>query len=403
MSAPRKRIVPAVGRASPDRQLKKVLLPAPFGPIRPSSSPASSIRSAPSTARNAPNALTMPLASSSTARPPAGQPPAFRQHARTDAGDQHDDNAVGDIGRAAAAAAEDSVARFRERHQDDRADQRAEQRPRPAQRGHHHHVHRDQDPEPAIRIDKSDHHRVKRSGDRGERARQQQRVELVAPDRHSQAFRRPLARADGAQIKPHPAPLHLVGQRQQHREHGQKDHVIGQRVADLLFRDPLPYYVIFLAVLAVLLALTHQMQRSRMGFYLRAIGSGERAAESLGVPIRRYKLYALLLSGAFTAIAGSLYAVMIGFVDPDSGFGILISVNMVVMSALGGAGTLFGPLVGAIILVPLSEASNAILGGGSSGAAYVAYGVIIMLIARFSPGGLAEGWRLTRRRPRRAA
>ncbi|HZK90661.1 MAG TPA: branched-chain amino acid ABC transporter permease [Stellaceae bacterium] len=174
-------------------------------------------------------------------------------------------------------------------------------------------------------------------------------------------------------------------------------------VADLLFRDPLPYYVIFLAVLAVLLALTHQMQRSRMGFYLRAIGSGERAAESLGVPIRRYKLYALLLSGAFTAIAGSLYAVMIGFVDPDSGFGILISVNMVVMSALGGAGTLFGPLVGAIILVPLSEASNAILGGGSSGAAYVAYGVIIMLIARFSPGGLAEGWRLTRRRPRRAA
>src|SRR5665213_31492 len=100
MSAPRKRIVPAVGRASPDRQLKKVLLPAPFGPIRPSSSPASSIRSAPSTARNAPNALTMPLASSSTARPPAGQPPAFRQPARTEAGDQHDDNAVGDIGRA---------------------------------------------------------------------------------------------------------------------------------------------------------------------------------------------------------------------------------------------------------------------------------------------------------------
>jgi branched-chain amino acid transport system permease protein len=175
-------------------------------------------------------------------------------------------------------------------------------------------------------------------------------------------------------------------------------------VADLLFRDPLPYYVIFLAVLAVLLALTHQMQRSRMGFYLRAIGSGERAAESLGVPIRRYKLYALLLSGAFTAIAGSLYVVMVGFVDPDSGFGILISVNMVVMSALGGAGTLFGPLIGAVILVPLSEASNAILGGGSSGAAYVAYGVIIMLIARFSPGGLAEGWRLlTRRRPRRAA
>jgi branched-chain amino acid transport system permease protein len=179
-------------------------------------------------------------------------------------------------------------------------------------------------------------------------------------------------------------------------------------VADLLFRSALPYYALFLVVLAVLLALTWWMQRSRMGFYLRALGSGERAAESLGVPIRRYKLYALLISGAFTALAGSLYAVMVGFVDPNSGFGILISVNMVVMAALGGTGTLFGPLVGAIILVPLAEMTNALLGGGGTGAAYVAYGVIIMLIARFSPGGLAQwareiGALVGGRRRRRAA
>lgn len=173
---------------------------------------------------------------------------------------------------------------------------------------------------------------------------------------------------------------------------------------DLSFTSSLPYYVIFLIVLGVLLVVTRLMQRSRMGFYLRAIGSGERAAQSLGVPIRRYKLYALLLSGAFTALAGSLYAVMVGFIDPDSGFGVLVSVNMVVMAALGGTGTLFGPLVGAIVLVPLSEATNAFLGGSGSGAAYVAYGVIIMLIARFSPGGFAEWWRvLSRRIIRRAA
>jgi branched-chain amino acid transport system permease protein len=160
--------------------------------------------------------------------------------------------------------------------------------------------------------------------------------------------------------------------------------------ADLLFRSALPYYALFLVVLAALLAVTWWMQRSRMGFYLRALGSGERAAESLGVPIRRYKLYALMISGAFTSLAGSLYAVMVGFIDPNSGFGILVSVNMVVMTALGGAGTLFGPLVGAIILVPLQEMSNAVLGGGGTGAAYVVYGVIIMVIARFSPGGLAQ-------------
>ncbi|MGH7042737.1 MAG: branched-chain amino acid ABC transporter permease [Acetobacteraceae bacterium] len=171
-------------------------------------------------------------------------------------------------------------------------------------------------------------------------------------------------------------------------------------VADLLFRSALPYYVLFLVVLAALLVFTYLMQRSRMGFYLRALGSGERAAESLGVPIRRYKLYALLISGAFTSLAGSLYAVMIGFIDPGSGFGILVSVNMVVMSALGGAGTLLGPLVGAIILVPLEEMTNALLGGSGSGSgvAYMAYGIVIMLIARFAPGGLAQWWPLVSRR-----
>jgi branched-chain amino acid transport system permease protein len=174
-------------------------------------------------------------------------------------------------------------------------------------------------------------------------------------------------------------------------------------LADLLFRSALPYYALFAAVLASLLGFTYLMQRGRMGFYLRALGSGERAAESLGVPIRRYKLYALLVSGAFTSLAGSLYAVMVGFIDPGSGFGILVSVNMVVMSALGGAGTLFGPLVGAIILVPLEETTNALLGGGGSGAAYVVYGAIIMLIARFSPGGLAQWWPLLSGKGRRGA
>ncbi len=66
----------------------------------------------------------------------------------------------------------------------------------------------------------------------------------------------------------------------------------------------------------------------------------ERAARSLGVPVRRYKLYALMLSAGFTSLAGSLYALMVGFIDPDSGFGILVSVEMIITAALGGIGTL---------------------------------------------------------------
>jgi ABC-type branched-subunit amino acid transport system permease subunit len=103
------------------------------------------------------------------------------------------------------------------------------------------------------------------------------------------------------------------------------------------------------------------MANSRMGFYLRAIRDSERAARSLGAPASRTKLYAFMLSAGFTSVAGALYAMMFGFVDPESGLGILISVKILIMAALGGAGLLFGPLVGAAILVPLEEISNNLL------------------------------------------
>jgi len=179
---------------------------------------------------------------------------------------------------------------------------------------------------------------------------------------------------------------------------------VSRTVFDFSFKSSLPYYYLFLAVLGVVLAVTWQFQRSRMGYYLRAIRAGERAARSLGVPVRRYKLFALLLSAGFTSVAGSLYALMVGFIDPDSGLGILVSVDMVIVAALGGAGTLFGPLLGAVILVPLREFTNAEFGGAGTGLTYILFGGIIMVIARFEPGGLMELWhRLAGRRMRRTA
>jgi branched-chain amino acid transport system permease protein len=163
---------------------------------------------------------------------------------------------------------------------------------------------------------------------------------------------------------------------------------VPRNVFDLSFISALPYYYIFLAVLALLLLITWKMTNSRMGFYLRAIKDSERAARSLGAPASRTKLYAYMLSAGGTSVAGALYAMMFGFVDPESGLGILISVKMLIMAALGGAGLLFGPLVGAAILVPLEEISNSVLGGKGAGLTFVVYGAIIVLIARFQPGGL---------------
>ncbi len=181
---------------------------------------------------------------------------------------------------------------------------------------------------------------------------------------------------------------------------------VGRGWWDLTFRSELPYYYIFLVVLAVLLYVTHAVEKSRFGYYLRAIKADERAARSLGVPVQQTKLKALLLSAVFTSIAGSLYSIKTGFIDPESGFGILISVQMVIVAALGGAGTLYGPLVGALILVPAQTATNTWFGGGGSGLTYILYGGIILVLARFEPGGLHELWHrlvpLFRRTPRAA-
>ena len=157
---------------------------------------------------------------------------------------------------------------------------------------------------------------------------------------------------------------------------------------DLTFTSALPYYYLFLAVLAGVLWITWRIETSRMGFYLRAIKDSERAARSLGVAAGRYKLYAYMLSAGLTAVAGSLYALMFGFIDPDSGFGILISVKMLIVAALGGSGLLLGPLIGAMILVPLEEISNSLLGGKGAGLTFVVYGAIIVVIARFLPSGI---------------
>jgi branched-chain amino acid transport system permease protein len=172
---------------------------------------------------------------------------------------------------------------------------------------------------------------------------------------------------------------------------------------DLIFRSSVPYYYIFLGVLALTLVITYGMERSRFGYYLRAVRAGERAARSLGVPVRWTKLKALMLSAALTATAGSLYAFKLGFVNPESGLGILVSVQMIIIAALGGAGTLYGPLIGALVLIPLQSATNTWFGGGGSGLTFILYGGIIVILARFEPGGLLELWRRIAARASHAA
>src|SRR5580704_8322283 len=136
-STPLKTMRPVVGKVSPARQLKKVDLPAPFGPIRPMISCSSTARSAPDTARKLPNAFDTFLASSSIGAPPTLRHeaiPQLEQAAGLEARDQHDDAAIKNVSQSRAAAAEPGIGGDLQRNQDQRADERAEQHTGAAER-----------------------------------------------------------------------------------------------------------------------------------------------------------------------------------------------------------------------------------------------------------------------------
>src|SRR5271169_2655326 len=142
-STPLKTMRPAVGDVSPARQLKKVDLPAPFGPIRPMISCSSTARSAPDTARKLPNAFDTFLASSSIGAPPALRHdaiPQLEQAAGLEARDQDDDAAIKNVGQTGAAAAEPGVGGDLQRDQDQRAHERAEQHAGATERRDDHHL-----------------------------------------------------------------------------------------------------------------------------------------------------------------------------------------------------------------------------------------------------------------------
>ena len=149
-----------------------------------------------------------------------------------------------------------------------------------------------------------------------------------------------------------------------------------------------PYYYIALGLFAAVFAVTAWLERTRPGYYFRAIREDADAAQSLGVPVARYKLLAIALSAAFTALGGSFYAQYVLFIDPESVFPLSLSILICLVAVLGGVGTLWGPLVGAVVLIPLSEATRVYFGGTGSAVDLMVYGALIVLVAVFQPGGL---------------
>jgi len=157
------------------------------------------------------------------------------------------------------------------------------------------------------------------------------------------------------------------------------------------FATKLPYYWLALGLLALTMLANLWIERSFLGYYFRAIKDEPDAARSVGVNIARYKQIALSVSAFFSAMGGSLYAQKELYIDPNSVLSTALSIKMALVSILGGVGTLFGPLVGSVVLTSIEEFTRAMFGGTGRGTDVIIYASMIIAIAVFYPTGLL-GW-----------
>jgi branched-chain amino acid transport system permease protein len=164
--------------------------------------------------------------------------------------------------------------------------------------------------------------------------------------------------------------------------------VAGSRPADFQFASKRAYYYVMLALLVLILTVGWLVKRSRLGYYLAAIRDDEDAAAALGVRPARVKLAAMVLSSFFTALGGTFYAQLVGFITPTRIMSLDFSVQMVVMAVLGGIGTVLGPLWGALVLVPIGEVTRAVWGGSLQGVHLIVYGALLMLVILKWPQGI---------------
>jgi len=184
------------------------------------------------------------------------------------------------------------------------------------------------------------------------------------------------------------------------------------KIGDVVITDFLskvPFYYTGLVMAIAVILVTWLVQNSKLGYYLQAIREDQDAAHSLGINLTLYKNAALALSAIFTSLAGSLYGLYVGFIDPGTVLDLGLSVQIVMTCIIGGIGTIFGPMIGAIVLVPFSEAlrsnvfAQALIDSGLvreqsalgsflkeqlSHAHVLIYGILLVVVILFMPDGI---------------
>jgi len=161
-------------------------------------------------------------------------------------------------------------------------------------------------------------------------------------------------------------------------------------IQTLQFQSRAAYYWIILVLVGISLVIARLIERSRFGAWLIAVRENEDAARALGVDASTVKTVAMVISAAITAAAGCFYAQYFLFVDSGIAYGTWISVEALLTPIIGGVGTVFGPLLGALVVKTLSEGAK-LLAGDAPGLDLIIYGAVLVLVIWIMPRGLIGG------------
>jgi len=163
---------------------------------------------------------------------------------------------------------------------------------------------------------------------------------------------------------------------------------LGNSPLMMQFEAKAAYYYVALGLLALGLAITYRIEKSWMGYYLVAIGEDEDAAEAVGVNAPRVKRDIYMISAFLTALAGTFYTQYIYFIDPNTAFNFSVSIEAALVSIVGGVGTLWGPVIGTVLLETTSALLQSWLGSSTGGVQLTVYSLILMAVILWRPTGI---------------
>jgi branched-chain amino acid transport system permease protein len=159
---------------------------------------------------------------------------------------------------------------------------------------------------------------------------------------------------------------------------------------NFMFNTKEPYYYIILVMLIGVIAFTYFISRSKLGYFLIAGGEEPEAAMSLGVNVARAKLIAMAMSSFLTALAGTFYAQFTLYIYPKSVMSLDLSFEIAFIALIGGRGSIAGPVLGALLLRPVSDFSRIYFGSSLPGLHLIIFGMVLILVMIFEPRGLQE-------------